>query len=151
MTRVLNFKPAARQSDLRLPDVPLGDSFITRRPVRHRLASIGRQLLALVWAFVFLVLFAPIAIGVLVLMRREFEYEEVDRCDLCSDPSTGYLDGHLRGEVCPRQLQAQCADCVCVVDLDRFGFCASGGRLHVIANRKPKSKSLRKEADTMKN
>lgn len=142
MTRLLHFKqPAARQSDLRLPDVPLGDSFIMRRPVRH-LASIGRRFLALVWAFVFLVLFAPIAIGVLVLMRREFEYEEVDPCALCSDPSTGYLDGHLRGEPCPKLMEGDCDTCLRVVALDRFGNCSEPGVNHCISNRRPATKGV---------
>ena len=64
--------------------------------------------------------------------------EIVDPCPLCSDPSSKYIDGHAPGEQCPRAMVADCADCLCVVALTRFGFCSIGGAKHFIVNRRPK-------------
>lgn len=75
--------------------------------------------------------------GVEPMGGRAIEGEIVVPCSICSDPSSDYVDGHALGAQCPRLMEAQCAECVDVVTLTRFGLCSNGGALHTLANRRP--------------
>ena len=68
--------------------------------------------------------------------------EIVDPCDLCSDPSSDYVDGHAPGVQCPRAQVAACAECLQMVDVDRFGHCVVGGGKHFTYGHRPKPQPI---------
>lgn len=151
MTRILNFRQssATASSSSQAACISPSEKPTKLASWRASVARAGRFLVEIVWAVVFCVVFAPIALFVYIVLCHELEYEEVIPCDLCSDPSTGFKDGHPTGEPCPNLLHGDCGTCLRVVALDRFGNCSEPGVNHCISNRRP-AHTQRKEVATMK-
>lgn len=102
----------------RSADSPRRDDSLTP----GRLLTAARSLLGFLRDF-----FGPIELTV----GRRRGYVEI--CSICQ------RDVHDLGEVCPRQLVADCSGCGQVVDLDRFGrSCPTGRPNHYITNIRPK-------------